>query len=324
MKHFYDKIEKFLIQTCREPSPVLLALSGGPDSLSLFYALLYLRERQGIIFHIAHVDHGWREESAKEAQALQKLAENYQIHFHLKKLNPQLLKGNLESASRDARYDFFDQLCKEHAFQGVLTGHHQDDHAETVLKRLMEGAHWSKWGAFQADAIVKGVRILRPLLKCSKKEIQTFLDGLKVHAFDDSTNRDLKFLRARMRETIFPHLNQEFGKDVRKSFSAIADEAQELTDYFRLQCAPYLQHVVRGPESICLDLQNFSPLNLLEIKYLIRYLADEMGFFLSREIIAQAAEAVMLNKVNRQFAMGAHRLWVDRQRLLFSKNELKI
>ena len=100
--------------------PFILGLSGGADSLSLFYALLACK----IPFIIAHIDHGWREQSENEAKQLSQLAIAHNIPFYLKKLDPRQIQGNLESGCRKERYLFFKELCKETGAQGVILGHH--------------------------------------------------------------------------------------------------------------------------------------------------------------------------------------------------------
>jgi tRNA(Ile)-lysidine synthase len=311
----FSKVETFLRHFCPSSSPLLLALSGGPDSLCLFYSLLAYRNRYGIPFHIAHVDHGWRQESQAESQALQQLASYHQVPFHLKILVPTLLKGNLEAACREERYAFFASICQQIDFQAVLTGHHQDDQAETVFKRVLEGAHWSRWTGLKSEGWIQGVRILRPLLTVSKSEIRETLVKEGLQAFEDPTNRDLHFLRARLRETIFPWLNQKFGKQVQKSFIEISEEAQELVSYFELRLAPLLDHLIQGPWGVYLDLQNHLPVSLVEIKYLLRLLCARQFFFLSRMIIEKAAKALQEGQANQLFVMGSHHVWIDRRRV---------
>lgn len=315
----FGKVEKFLLEKCPCGRPLLLALSGGPDSLFLFYALLYMQSRHGFVFHIAHVDHGWRAESEQEAEALLQLADQHNIPFHLKRLTPELLKGNLEAACREERYDFFSSLCKENSFQAVLTGHHQDDLAETVFKRLMEGCHWSCLTTLQAESSLKGIRLLRPLLGMKKKEILNALDKYSIPSFEDPTNRDLRFLRSRMRETIFPLLNQEFGKEVQSSLVHLSAEVKELSDYFHEQCAPLLHQLVLGPFGILLDLQPSMPKSTVVLKYLIRLLSCKYECCLSREMIAQAVDGLQTGKANMLFATRSHRLWIDRQRIFIQK-----
>jgi tRNA(Ile)-lysidine synthase len=319
-----SKVEAFLKTFCPSSSPLLLALSGGPDSLCLFYCLLAYRRRHGVPFHIAHVDHGWRPESQAEAQALQQLAHQYQIPFHLKKLDLTGLKGNLEAISREERYAFFAAISQQMKCQAVLTGHHQDDQAETVFKRILEGAHWSRWVGLKAENWINGVRIVRPLLGTSRKEIEQMLAQQERQGFEDPTNRHLQFLRARLRETIFPKLNQEFGKQVQKSFVEIGEEAQELVDYFESRLAPLLSQMRQGPWGMYLDLQANLPESLLEIKYLLRLVCAKLGFFLSRVIIEQAAIALQMGKADQCFVMGIRQIWVDRRRIFILHAPLPI
>jgi tRNA(Ile)-lysidine synthase len=317
------KVESFLKFFCTSTSPLLLALSGGADSLCLFYCLITYRSRHGLPFHVAHVDHRWRQESRTEAQILQQLSDQHQVPFYLKNLNPAQLKGNLEAACRAERYAFFGEICQQTDFQGILTGHHQDDQAETIFKRMMEGSHWSRWIGLRSESWMGGMRILRPLLEITKSEIiQTMAENC-LHPFEDSTNHNLHFLRARLRETIFPRLNEEFGKQVQKSFIEIGEEAHELVSFFEGRLLPLLDHLIKGPWGTFLDLQTHLPETLLEIKYLLRLLCAREGFYLSREIIHQAGKALQAGKAHQHFVMGLRHLWVDRRRI-FIFNELPI
>lgn len=311
----FIQVENFLLKFCPFSNPLLLALSGGPDSLCLFYALLFFRERYGRSFHVAHVDHKWRKESKEEAHALQQLALHYQVPFHLKVLEPLSNKRNLEGQCREKRYAFFAQLYHKFSLQGVLTGHHQDDQAETIFKRLLEGAHWSRWIGLQSENWIKGARILRPLLHIAKSEIQKLLSEKQIKAFEDPSNRHVQFLRARLREVIFPRLNQEFGKKIQNNLIVAAKDAQELIDYFDARLEPLLKTLVKGPWGIYLDLQSLMPTNLLEVKYLLRLLCRKSGFSPSRDIIERAAQALQLGKANQLFERGSNQIWIDRQRV---------
>lgn len=311
----FSRLENFLKFFCSTSSPVLLALSGGSDSLCLFFCLLMYREKYSLPFHIAHIDHGWRPESAEEARILQQLALDYQVPFHLKTLDPKTMKGNLEAACREERYDFFAALCQQIDFQGVMTGHHQDDQAETIFKRILEGAHWSRWIGLKPESWKSGVRILRPLMGVTKREIQQFLSQRNQHPFEDPTNHQLHYLRARFRETIFPRLNREFGKQVEMSFINIGKDAQELACYFEERLVPLTHSLKEGPWGFYLNLQNTLPESLLEIKYLTRLLCTRQQFFLSREITEQVARALHSGQANRLFVMGSRQVWVDRKRL---------
>lgn len=318
MKPFLQ-VEKFLLKYCSSRQPLLLALSGGADSLFLFYSLLFFREKYDHPFHIAHVDHRWREESQAEAEILRELALQHQVPFHLKVLDPSQMTKNLEAACRKERYAFFYELIQTFSLQGVLTGHHLDDQAETVFKRLFEGSHWSCWKGLKDETWIGGVRVLRPLLKMKKKDIQAFLFKKNMTPFEDPSNQEVKYLRARMRKTLFPSINREFGKDVQKNLVLISEEMGEIADYFDQRLRPLLKTIVRSSSDLCLDLKSQMPESLIEVKYLLRLFCREEGIFLSREIIENGAIALQKGKPNQLFIMGNHQIKIDRQRIFVQK-----
>lgn len=317
----FKTVIKFLNSYCLSPEPLLLALSGGADSLSLFYCLLE-GQRQGLVtFHVAHIDHGWRAESAGEARALKLLVEGYQIPYYERTLDPSALTGNLEAACRDARQSFFGELSQQHGFQGVMLAHQQDDQLETVLKRVLEGSHWSHFIGLQRETWLQGVRYLRPLLSVSKKEIYTFLEEYQLTPFEDATNRNERFLRARMRQTILPQLNQTFGKRVDSALLYLSDEMQELREYFYKKLSPYLDRLLRGTFGSYFNLEGVSVLPFVEIKYLLRLICEKEGISLSRFILKRASEALLKNESNILLEMGGRSLVIDRQRLFLLSEE---
>lgn len=311
----YSDVESFLNRFCPSSLPVLLALSGGADSLSLFYCLLKYQKKHRLSFHVAHLDHGWRQESGSEAIELSRLASRYQIPFYTKKISDASSKENLEAYCRKERYAFFAEICGQISFQGVLTGHHQDDQAETVCKRILEGSHWSRWRGLQRESYQQELRILRPLLAVSKKEIREFLEKEEKDCFEDPTNREERYLRARFRQSIFPWLNSKFGKSVQKNLALAAEDVHELNGYFEKKMEPLLKNIIEGPWGSLINLQSTLPSTLLEIKYLLRLFCEQKGFFLSREIIQEIAQALIEGKSSKGFAMGSQRILVDRKRL---------
>lgn len=294
----------------------LLALSGGSDSMALFHCLLALDKRA---FVIAHVDHGWRKESQEEAKVLQKMAEQHQITFHLKTLDPSTLKGNLEASCRTARYAFFKEICLRYNLEGVMTAHHQSDQAETILKRVFEGTHWTNLPGLQAEGMVEGLKVIRPLLEIPKKVITDFLNEKQIHYFHDKTNDDVKFLRAKMRHQMLPELNHRFGKDVQPSLIHLGNEMREVRDYIEEMLEPYLLRCQRSPAGIHLDLTDGMPHPLI-VKMVIRHLAKEIGFIPSRQILAQAAKALLAGDAHKNFMMGTRVIKIDRQQLFISSH----
>lgn len=305
----------FLRAHCRLEQPLLLALSGGADSLCLFHALLACHKHLPVKFHVAHVDHGWRSESPCEAKALKQLADSHGIPYHFRTLDPALIIGNAEDYCRNQRILFFKELCLSYDFAGVLLGHHGDDQAETVLKRVLEGASLGRLSGLQPISTYDGITLLRPFLNLSKQEIRAWLEARALVPFEDSTNNDEKFLRARMRSTLLPWISEVFGKEVRDSLRFLGAEALEWREYLDSKLEPYAQQIVHGPLGMYLDLSSLMSVALLELKALIRLFCEKGRVSPSRQIVDAAAEALSCGAANKQFPIADQVLYVDRQRL---------
>lgn len=319
------QLTHFLRQHYHLEQPLLLALSGGADSLCLFYALLEVQKQLPVKFHVAHVDHGWRSESASEAEALKSLVDSHSIPYHFRILDPALIQGNVEDYCRNQRILFFKELCQAYGLKGVLLGHHGDDQAETVLKRLFEGASLGRLAGLQPVSRLDGVVLLRPFLNLSKQEIIAWLQARDLVPFEDYTNNDDKFLRARMRSTMIPWLSEAFGKKVSDPLRHLGTEALEWRDYLDSKIEPYGQQIVYGPVGMYLDLSNQMPTALLELKALVRLFCEKGGVLPSRQIVDDAAGAISCGAANKQFPLSNQILHVDRQRLFLvsGKPELK-
>lgn len=316
-------VYEFLRDRCRPNQTLLLALSGGPDSLALFHVLLAIRDRLPFKLAVAHIDHRWRETSTAEAAALKLHVESFSIPFHLKVLDPQQADGNLEQWSRNQRHQFFRQLMKSHGYHSVLLGHHADDQAETVLKRLFEGRTFVGLMAMQPENELDGLLLWRPLLKVTKKTILQWLNNQGLSAIDDDTNRDTRYLRGRCRESIIPLLNQHFGKDVTSNFCRISTSAKELSDYLDHRIAPAFSSVSKGPFGYCLDLSPFNDLQLIECRHLIYRIMQRLRKDLSHQELDSAAAFLLKGKANCWLRSANDEIFIDRRRLFILNQDFE-
>ncbi|NGX42043.1 MAG: tRNA(Ile)-lysidine synthase [Chlamydiae bacterium] len=298
-----------------ENKPILLGLSGGPDSLVLLYLLLECQKKCKFTLGIAHIDHGWRPESEQEATQLENLSKELNIPFFVRKLNPEKLKGNLEASSREERLNFFRELSKKHNYQAVILAHQQDDQKETVLKNILEGANLSSCTGMHKTTQIDGLTIWRPLLDISKKALLQWVEEHHVTPFFDKTNFDEKFLRARMRALIIPELSRMFGKKIHNNLLSIGQEAQELQAFLQNHLDSCLQSIETGTFGSFLDCNQQQNVNTpFEIKYLLRKVAERERCCLPREILTKAAHHLILRSANRKFSVGKHSIFVDRGR----------
>jgi tRNA(Ile)-lysidine synthase len=309
----YLIVEKFLMRNANPEDTLLLGLSGGPDSMALFHILLQLQKLGRLKFAIAHINHNWRESSTHEAEALKLQALAANVTFHLLNLNPNELKGNLELVCRNERFKFFKKLCNDFSYKAAVLGHHLDDRAETVLKRLLEGATLPRLGALKAVTEIDGLSLLRPFLEVRKTEILKWLESSHYSYFHDITNQDPKFMRARFRTKIIPYLNQEFGKDVREPLNRIGLEALELDEYLSQHINIEKYGIVRGPFGSFLDFATIA--SRFEIKYVIRKFAEMNGFFLTYPLVDQASYYLETNAANKKMSIGNKNLFFDRKKM---------
>lgn len=304
-------LEEFF--STRKPSlKVLLGLSGGPDSMALFYALLKIREKYPFELGVAHVDHRWREESRDEAEFLKELTERYSVPFHLAVLDPAKLEGNLEEACRKCRYAFFQEIAKKEAYQCLFLGHHQGDQVETVLKRIFEGAHFNAMQGMRGETLVGKLLLVRPWLKVPKETILDFVKAEKIPFFDDPTNRDKKFLRGKMRTEILPFLERTFAKNIASNLSHFSAEMAQLDSFMEERTAQLFKQIVSGPFGWLLIN---TPLHPFEVKYFLKKWFKEQKEEISRQAIDQVAALYCDHSANKFVETASYNVAVDRGRV---------
>jgi tRNA(Ile)-lysidine synthase len=195
-------------------SPLVLAVSGGPDSTALMVLAARWRGRAKSPRLIAvTIDHGLRKESKREAKAVEKLAHKLGIEHRTLEWTGRKPKTGLQEAARLARYRLLSKVAKDVDARYVLTAHTLDDQAETVLFRMARGSGvrglvgmYSSWGMPVEEGI--GIELVRPLLTVPKSRLIATLKAAKIRYANDPSNRDPRFTRSRLRE-LMPMLARE-------------------------------------------------------------------------------------------------------------------
>lgn len=288
--------------------PLLLGLSGGPDSLALFHLLIKYR----IPFGVAHVDHGWRAESGQEALILRDLVNQYQLPYHEKKL-----KGaHSELICREERLKFFKECFEKEGYEALLLGHQRDDQVETVLKRILEGATLINLKGMGETSSINAIPVWRPLITIEKRKILKWLEEQNLKPFFDYTNEDPKYLRSRMRQQILPNLAASFGKEIHPSLIHLGEEAKELHFFLNKHLEPILLSVKYSPFGYFLDLTPHPPMTPFELKYLIRSFCKMGGFTPSRDLVNRASQMVLKRSSNKVLISGKNYFYIDKNRLL--------
>ena len=211
LNHFLQK-EYF-----KKHSKVLLALSGGLDSMFLYHLLSTYQNELGIELILAHVNHKQRRESDWEENELRKLADSAGLPIYITSFSGDFS----EARAREFRYDFFKKIMKEVGATALVTAHHADDQVETILMRLIRGSRLRYLTGIKESQVVDGIEIIRPLLHFHKKDFPPI-----VH-FEDQTNQENTYFRNRIRNRYLPELEKENPR----LKSALLDLGREISDY---------------------------------------------------------------------------------------------
>jgi tRNA(Ile)-lysidine synthase len=201
---------------------VLLAVSGGADSTALLVGSALVAERLRLRVEVASLDHGLRPESSAEVDAVARLAARHSLPFHTRALHLKAGPG-VEARAREARYAALEALRTEAGLEVVATAHTASDQAETLLMRLMRGASLKGARGIQP---VRG-RVVRPLLECTREEVEAFLAEQGVPFVSDPMNVDPRLLRTRVRHEVLPALVRAAGYPVARRLAAFARLASE-------------------------------------------------------------------------------------------------
>ncbi|NGX62617.1 MAG: tRNA(Ile)-lysidine synthase [Candidatus Anoxychlamydiales bacterium] len=315
------KFKIFLDEHLDSSKPILLAYSGGSDSSCLLNLLLKVKNEYKIDLHIAHIDHSWRRNSAFEASLIKDRMKKLNIAFHLKKLK-FTSKKNLENEARDQRLNFFKVLNKKHSFQAIIFAHHKDDLAETVLKRFLEGANIFSLTSMKKVSTFDDLTIFRPLLDVNKDEILSFLKQNNISYFEDPTNSDTKFLRAKMRKDIFPYLQENFNKQIKDNLAVLSSYSNELNEYLETKLSPILQKISHNSIGLYIDLNDID--QILELRFILKKIAIFQKIDFSRNILEKIIKALIQKKANFKIFIKNANIFVDRGYLFIINKELKL
>ncbi len=191
---------------------IVLAVSGGPDSIALMWLAARWRRAlaRGPELVAVTIDHGLRAEAAREARDVKRLAKSLDLpHRTLRWTGPKP-KAGLPAAAREARYRLLAQAARAGGATHILTGHTRDDQAETLLMRMLRGSGIAGLAAMARETERDGVRLARPLLDIPKSRLIATLQKARIDFADDPTNQDVSFTRPRLR-AILPVLAEEGG-----------------------------------------------------------------------------------------------------------------
>jgi tRNA(Ile)-lysidine synthase len=227
----------------RRGDHVLVAASGGADSMALLHCLHDMAARLDLTLTVAHFNHGIRgTESDEDAAFVRAASATLGWAFVCEctdiKAGAAAAKKNLEEAAREARYVFLFRAAESAGANRIATGHNLNDQAETILLRLLRG---SGPGGLEGIHPVIANKLIRPLIECSRARILDFLTRRGATFREDSSNRDIRFQRNRIRHELIPYLEEHFNPRLAETLVREASLAHAAYDFLEEHALPQFE-----------------------------------------------------------------------------------
>ncbi|MDZ8080727.1 MAG: tRNA lysidine(34) synthetase TilS [Nostoc sp. DcaGUA01] len=261
---------------------LLVAVSGGQDSLCLIKLLLDLQSKWEWHLGIAHCDHRWRSDSQANANHVENLATTWGISFYLETANEPI---NSEAAARDWRYQALNAIAQANNYQYIVTGHTASDRAETLLYNLIRGTGADGLQALTWQRpLTTGIMLVRPLLEITRTQTQQFCQDFQLPVWEDSTNQDLQYARNRIRQELLPYLRENFNPQVESALAQTAELLQAEVEYLEKAAQQLREEAMVWGMG---DEEDFVPLRLN------RRVLQKAPLALQRRVIRQVLQQVL-------------------------------
>ncbi|HTR60098.1 MAG TPA: tRNA lysidine(34) synthetase TilS [Candidatus Binataceae bacterium] len=303
-KNFLAEVKRALARAAVRPgASILVALSGGPDSVALLHALASLRESLDLRIAAAHLNHGLRgAESDRDESFCRDRCKQLSVELKVDRtgaLRPGM--PNLEEKARDIRRAFLELVAGESGADYIALAHHADDQAETVLMRLLRGAGVA---GLAAMAETGPGRIIRPLLSLTRRDILDYLDASGATYVTDTSNASTAILRNRIRHDLLPSLDRDYAPGVSQRLAALAQEMQAVDSFLARAAARELASIALPGEE--LDISRFSALDpALRVPLLRLHLAGRLGSLrrLTREHLSALVDLCLEGPANGEVSL---------------------
>ena len=258
-------------QLLPKQAKIMIAVSGGQDSLCLAKLILDLQSKWQWQIAIAHCDHNWSTDEGI-AEHVEKIATNWRVPFYLKKADQ--LKET-ESTARKWRYQALIEIAQEQNFNYVVTGHTKSDRAETFLYNLIRGAGSNGLSSLnEKRQLTPQITLVRPILDFTRSETFNFCQQFNLAIWLDQANSNLNYARNRIRQQLIPNLQKNFNPQVEKSLVQTSELLKADSEYLEIEAAKILTQVRTADRR--LDRQQLRELHLSIQRRVIRQFLPEV------------------------------------------------
>lgn len=286
----------------KKTDKILVAMSGGPDSVCLLHLMSQLNI-SGL--GVAHVNHNTRREASDGDEAFAKsMAQKYKVDFHVFQLDPKAVKGNFQAEARNIRYQWFAELSRKFHYTKIATAHHLDDQIENFFLKINRGGHLASISGIP----LRRENIIRPLLFCKKEDILNYLNEVHLNFRTDASNESDKYDRNYIRLHVLPLIKDRFPNfesNLLETMKRI-NELQEINNYLKESYAH--QYKAKINDKIILDLSKLK--NIPHLDQFLYYELSPYGATLTQ------IQNILNAKTGGEINLSDHDVLKDRNHLV--------
>ena len=268
-----NSVYKFILDNLdlKYGDAVVVACSGGPDSMALLHMLKKIKDRLDIQIICAHVNHNVRKESEEEKKFVEQFCKSNDLTFEHMVIE-NYGDDNFHNEARTIRYNYFEKLVKKYNASYLFTAHHGDDLIETILMRIVRGSTLRGYSGFSRIVKMDKYTIVRPLIEVTKEEIYDYNKENGIDFVIDGSNVKDKYTRNRYRKYIVPELKKE-DINVHKKFYKFSTTLLEYNDYINREVEKILPTVFKQQ---VLNINKFNSLEPLIQQKIIYYILESI------------------------------------------------
>ena len=280
---FREKVKRTIKDNdlIKENDKIVVAVSGGPDSMCLLHVLINLKKQMNFDIVVAHVNHMIREEADSETEYVKSYCNKNNVEIFIKKIDviKEALKEKIgtEEKGRKIRYEFFDEVLLKTNANKIAIAHNANDNAETVLMNLIRGTGTDGLKGIEYN---RDNKIIRPILDCNREDIEEYC---KIEMLDpkiDKTNKDNTYTRNKIRNILIPFIKEEFNPNIIESLNRLSSLSKKETSYWNkiieLEYKKIVDNKNLSKDMISLYLKKFNDLDYVVKSRLILYTIEKL------------------------------------------------
>ncbi len=281
MQNLEEKIKNTIkkYNLIQEGDRIVLAISGGPDSMCMLNVLVnFIKHTSSkITIFVAHVNHMIRKEAKDDEQYVSNYCKKNNIEFYSKSIDVKKMantnKIGVEEAGRKARYEFFNEILIKTNANKIAIAHNKNDKVETVLINALRGSGMQGLRGIEP----KRENIIRPLIECERSEIEQYCEENKLNPKIDKTNLEDIYQRNKIRNIVIPYIQKEFNPNIIKTIDRLSTIVSNEDEYIEKQTKKAYGEILvdeqlnRNQKEIILNLKKFNSQEIVIKSRLIRY-----------------------------------------------------